>query len=180
MLENAGIDKKYGTSFVIKGDDIIKNNADFLSSFENHNIKLVTINNDERKDITCQGDNKKVENGVYNYYLSCKSSEALNTNLKNAYGYFEKEKDKSIFIDFGDSNSTIIDNVYYPEQKSKKGLSTGGINAIIIPSHIVLLGVLGLTLVLRSKSQFPPLKDRGNVNNSVGVVGQSSEAVVHQ
>ena len=177
VIENARIDKKSSTSFVIKGDNIIKNNADFLSSFENHKIKLVTINYGERKDITCQGDNKKDENGEYNYFLSCKSSEALNTNLKNAYGYFVDEEDKSILIDFADNNSTTIDTVYHQEKKSKNGLSTGGIIAIIIPSIIALLGVLGLTLALRSKSPIASLKDS---NNTVGAIGQSSETVVHQ
>lgn len=172
ILTGARIEKKTGINFVIRGNKELNITSD--------NIRLVTINNGERINIKCEGKNKKDDYDQLTYYLSCKSSEPLNTDLSNSYGYVG---DKSFIIDFANNNSTTIDNAYYQQNKtSKKGLSTGGIIAIIIPSVIVLLGVLGLVLALRSKSPAPPLKEVANVNsnNTVGVIGSSSEAVVHQ
>ena len=177
ILEDAQLEKVTGTSFKIKGYDYSSLNNEQDTS----KIKLVAINTGERQNIGCEAKNKKDDNSEYYYYLSCKSSQSLVTNLNNAYGYYVDEKNKSILVDFRDENSTTIDNVYYQQNKSsKRGLSTGGIIAIIIPSIIVLLGVLALVIALRSKSPVPPLKDMVNPNNTVGVVGTSSEAVVHQ
>ena len=183
FLDHAKMEKQTGTSFKIKGYnyDAFTDEKDIYSLFDTNKIKLVTINNGERQNVTCEGKNKKDENSEYYFYLSCKSSQPLNTNLSFAYGYFVNEKDKSILVDFDDENSTTIDNSYYQEKKaSKTGLSTGGIIAIIIPSLIVLLGVLGLAMALRNKSPTSPIKDMANPNNTVGVIGTSSEAVVHQ
>lgn len=181
-LRNAGITKQSTNSFVIRGNKINLNTDNSLENYESQNIKLVSTKNGFKREIPCEGKNSKDKDDEFYYFLSCKSYDTIDRDLNNSYCYFEKDKTKSLLVQFGENNSTELYDYDYRYKKKSSGLSTGGIIAIIIPSIIVLLGVLGLAMALRNKSPTPPLRDmvNNNNNNTVGVVGNSSEVVVHQ
>ena len=183
-LRNAGITKQSTNSFVIRGNEINSTTgSNNLEKYESQNIKLVSTKNGFKREIPCEGKNSKDKDDQFYYFLSCKSYDTIDRDLNNSYCYFEKDKTKSLLVQFGESNSTELYDYDYRYKKKSSGLSTGGIIAIIIPSIIVLLGVLGLAMALRNKSPTPPLRDmvnNNNNNNTVGVVGNSSEVVVHQ
>lgn len=183
-LSNAGITKQSTNSFVIRGDEINSEiGSNSLEKYESQNIKLVSTKNGFKREIPCEGKNSKDKDDQFYYFLSCKSYDTIDRDLNNSYCYFEKDKTKSLLVQFGENNSTELYDYDYRYKKKSSGLSTGGIIAIIIPSIIVLLGVLGLAMALRNKSPTPPLRDmvnNNNNNNTVGVVGNSSEVVVHQ
>jgi len=182
-LKNAGITKQSTNSFVIRGNEINSiTSSNNLEKYESQNIKLVSTKNGFKREIPCEGKNSKDKDDEFYYFLSCKSYDTIDRDLNNSYCYFEKDKTKSLLVQFGENNSTELYDYDYRYKKKSSGLSTGGIIAIIIPSIIVLLGVLGLAMALRNKSPTPPLRDmvNNNNNNTVGVVGNSSEVVVHQ
>ena len=183
-LSNAGITKQSTNSFVIRGKEINSiTGSNNLEKYESQNIKLVSTKNGFKREIPCEGKNSKDKDDEFYYFLSCKSYDTIDRDLNNSYCYFEKDKTKSLLVQFGENNSTELYDYDYRYKKKSSGLSTGGIIAIIIPSIIVLLGVLGLAMALRNKSPTPPLRDmvnNNNNNNTVGVVGNSSEVVVHQ
>ena len=181
-LRDAGITKQSTNSFVIRGNKINLNTDNSLENYESQNIKLVSTKNGFKREIPCEGKNSKDKDDEFYYFLSCKSYDTIDRDLNNSYCYFEKDKTKSLLVQFGENNSTELYDYDYRYKKKSSGLSTGGIIAIIIPSIIVLLGVLGLAMALRNKSPTPPLRDmvNNNNNNTVGVVGNSSEVVVHQ
>ena len=183
-LSNAGITKQSTNSFVIRGNEINSiTSSNNLEKYESQNIKLVSTKNGFKREIPCEGKNSKDKDDEFYYFLSCKSYDTIDRDLNNSYCYFEKDKTKSLLVQFGENNSTELYDYDYRYKKKSSGLSTGGIIAIIIPSIIVLLGVLGLAMALRNKSPTPPLRDmvnNNNNNNTVGVVGNSSEVVVHQ
>ena len=96
--------------------------------------------------------------------------------MKYALFNYTKGDNRMGILDFKEGeNSTFIENTYVP--KKKKGLSTGAIVAIIIPSCIVLLGVSALVFLL-SRKPLPAQQIKNIGNNTIGVA--SSEAVVHQ
>ena len=108
-----------------------------------------------------------------------------NTDLKYAIVNYTKAKTNKMFIlDFKDGvNSTIKEKKEY--KMSSGGLSTGGIVAVAVPTCAVLLGVAGLSFFLSRNNSTPPpqIKTMSNMNmqnNTMGVIANSSEAVIHQ
>lgn len=170
IMENASFISKDINSFKIK--------ADFKAiRTSSNNIELITLVNGYPKKIPCIGTYEKEdpEDKKATYFIKIKEQNNLaNVELKNALVNFTKANIVGI-LDFKEGeNSTFIERTYV---QKKKGLSTGGIIAIIIPSCIVLLGVSALVFFL-SRRPLPtqPIKNIGN--NTIGVA--SSEAVVHQ
>ena len=178
ILENPKIVNRSSISFEIRGRGLNSEDA-------SKNIKLVAINNGIKRDLPCEGEMKKYKEDDREYYsLTCRSFEALNANLSDTIGYFENNNSKIFKIEFpkGNNDTTIETTIntqnYYPNKK-KSGMGTGGIIAIIIPSVLILLGIIALAFFLRSKTPNPPLKDMGN-NNTIGVVGTGSSQTVVQ
>lgn len=171
IMENANFVSKDINSFKIK--------ADFDEYKTSNNIELITLVNGYPKKIPCNGINlgedPDTEEKKNIYLIETRGQNNLaNAELKNALVNFTKANIVGI-LDFKEGeNSTFIERTYV---QKKKGLSTGGIIAIIIPSCIVLLGVSALVFFL-SRRPLPaqPIKNIGN--NTIGVA--SSEAVVHQ
>lgn len=178
ILENAEIVNRSSISFEVRGKGLNRTET-------SKNIRLVVINNGVERDLPCEGDLKKYKDDDQEYYsLTCKSFDTLNTNLSETIGYFENNNSKILKIEFPDGiNSTTtlttIDTPNYYSKKKNSGMGTGGIIAIIIPSILVLLGIIALAFFLRSKTPNPPLKDMGN-NNTIGVVGTGSSQTVVQ
>ena len=175
ILDNASFSSKSGRHFVVKGDL----DSDYVSD----NIKLIVSKSTYGRELPCKG--YKDSYYAYNYYLDCDTSiSSINADLQNAFAYLEDD-DKGFIINFEKSanstttNSTIETNDYIPKKKSK-GISTGGIVAIVIPCILLLLLAVGLVFSLRSRAPNPPLKELANTSNTVGPAGASSEAVVHQ
>ena len=175
VLQNASFVNKGKNSFKIKGDFI--NNFDGASN----NIELITLVNGYPKKIPCSGkyapEDPDDDNSEKFFFIETNEQNTLtNAELKYALFNYTKGDNRMGILDFKEGeNSTFIENTYVP--KKKKGLSTGAIVAIIIPSCIVLLGVSALVFLL-SRKPLPaqPIKNIGN--NTIGVA--SSEAVVHQ
>lgn len=172
IMQNASFVTKNENSFIIKGKPL----NDIAQS---KNVELITLVNGYPKKIPCivyKNDDSEEEEDEGMYFIKTDGE----TNLANAelkYALINNTKRDILgILDFKEGeNSTFIENTYVP--KKKKGLSTGAIVAIIIPSCIVLLGVSALVFLL-SRKPLPaqPIKNIGN--NTIGVA--SSEAVVHQ
>ena len=173
VLTNTSFIKKDANSFKIKGDFYDK-------GFEERSnyIELITLVNGYPKKIPCIGSfgSEDPEDEDRFYFIETKEKSALsNAELKYALVNFTKANKVGI-IDFQEGeNSTFFENTYVP--KKKKGLSTGAIIGIIIPSCIVLLGVSALVFLL-SRKPLPAQQIKNIGNNTIGVA--SSEAVVHQ
>ena len=178
FLEHANISSKSGRHFVVKGE--------MASGYESDNIKLIVSKNTYSRELPCKG--YKEEFYSNNYFLECDTStSSINADLQNTFAYLgDIDNDQGGFIinfdKFGNStmtNSTIETNDYIPKKKSK-GISTGGIVAIVIPCIFLLLLAIGLVFSLRRRAPNPPLKELVNTSNTLGPAGASSEAVVHQ
>ena len=175
VLQNASFVNKGKNSFKIKGDFI--NNFDGASN----NIELITLVNGYPKKIPCSGkyapEDPDDDNSEKFFFIETNEQNTLtNAELKYALFNYTKGSNRMGILDFKEGeNSTFIENTYVP--KKKKGLSTGAIIGIIIPSCIVLLGVSALVFLL-SRKPLPAQQIKNIGNNTIGVA--SSEAVVHQ
>ncbi len=153
---------------------------------DSNNIELIT----KQKNIPCTG--KYKEGNRYDeeesYYLLETKGDGIanylgNTDLKYAIANYTKT-DRMLILDFKDGvNSTIKEKKEY--KMSSGGLSTGGIVAVAVPTCAVLLGVAGLSFFLSRNNSTPPpqIKTMSNMNmqnNTMGVIANSSEAVIHQ
>ena len=179
ILANASFITKNQNSFKIEGEAAVKNIGSFGSS---HNIELIILVNGYPKKIPCNIKEKEYDpddNEKYGYMYFIETNEQnnlVNSELKYALFNYTKGSNRMGILDFKEGeNSTFIENTYLP--KKKKGLSTGAIIGIIIPSCIVLLGVSALVFLL-SRKPLPAQQIKNIGNNTIGVA--SSEAVVHQ
>lgn len=176
VLSNASFVNKEKNSFKIKGD-FVKN---FYESTSN-NIELITLVNGYPKKIPCSGkydyEDPDDDDSKRFFFIETNEQNTLtNAELKYALFNYTKGDNRMGILDFKEGeNSTFIENTYVP--KKKKGLSTGAIIGIIIPSCIVLLGVSALVFLL-SRKPLPAQQIKNIGNNTIGVA--SSEAVVHQ
>ena len=133
------------------------------------------------KKIPCSGkyapEDPDDDNSKKFFFIETNEQNTLtNAELKYALFNYTKGYNRMGILDFKEGeNSTFIENTYLP--KKKKGLSTGAIIGIIIPSCIVLLGVSALVFLL-SRKPLPAQQIKNIGNNTIGVA--SSEAVVHQ
>ena len=173
ILRNSTFLSKGSSSLKIKGEQSLSDDWD------SENIELLTNSYGIPKKIPFSGISK-TDNSIDEdrYFLESKGSINLqnNTDLNYALLNFTK-KNKVLLLDFKEGEQSVFKQEKREDKTSSKGLSTGGIVAIIIPSIIVLLGVVGLVYFL-SRSVVPPpqVKNAGNTTLGIG----SSEAVVHQ
>ena len=192
IMENSTFVSQSPYSFKIKSNDFVDDYHKYDSSElgDSKNIELIT----KQKNIPCTGkyvgeSDYSVDN-IDGYYLLETKGENIanylaNTDLKYAIANFTKAKENRILIlDFKDGvNSTIKEKKEY--KMSSGGLSTGGIVAVAVPTCAVLLGVAGLSFFLSRNNSTPPpqIKTMSNMNmqnNTMGVIANSSEAVIHQ
>ena len=173
IMQNASFVTKNENSFIIKGKPL-------NGIAQSKNVELITLVNGYPKKIPCivyKNDDSEEEEDDEDIYFIKTDGESNLANAELKYALINNTKRDILgILDFKEGeNSTFIENTYVP--KKKKGLSTGAIVAIIIPSCIVLLGVSALVFLL-SRKPLPaqPIKNIGN--NTIGVA--SSEAVVHQ
>ena len=179
ILQNATFISKDPGTFKLKGENI----RDY--DFKSKKAQLITMSNRIPKNITCTGEFKRDDNDEeYYYYLTPNGAEEIpNADLQYGLVYFPV-KDRSLILDFKDrSNTKVKDNKVY--KTSSGGLSTGGIVAVAVPTCAVLLGVAGLSFYLSRNNSTPPpqIKTMSNMNmqnNTMGVIANSSEAVIHQ
>ena len=182
VMENAVLVSQSPTSFRIKSEELfnyIEEEEDCEEDCDSENLELITFVNGSPKRVPCSI--KYMQDSIddeYRYFLESKSINNLaGVDLKYSLLRYTK-KNVTLILDFidGGKNATISE-IKTEQKKSKGGLSTGGIVAIIIPSCIVLLGVVGLVYYL-SRSTMPPPPGKNIPNTTLGVA--SSEAVVHQ
>ena len=181
VMENAVLVSQSPTSFRIKSEELFDYiyGGDCEEYCDSENLELITFVNGSPKRVPCSI--KYQQDSIddkYRYFLESKSINNLaGVDLKYSLLRYTK-KNVTLILDFidGGKNATISE-IKTEQKKSKGGLSTGGIVAIIIPSCIVLLGVVGLVYYL-SRSTMPPPPGKNIPNTTLGVA--SSEAVVHQ
>lgn len=174
IMQNASFVTKNENSFIIKGKPLNKNIDN------SYNVELITLVNGYPKKIPCivyKNDDSEEKDDKNIYFIKTDGESNLaNAELKYALFNYTKGDNRMGILDFKEGeNSTFIENTYVP--KKKKGLSTGAIIGIIIPSCIVLLGVSALVFLL-SRKPLPAQQIKNIGNNTIGVA--SSEAVVHQ
>ena len=171
FLQNASFVTKNENSFIIKGKSL-------NGIAQSKNVELITLVNGYPKKIPCivyRNDDDEDDKNMY-YIKTDGDSNLANAELKYTLFNYTKGDYGMGILDFKEGeNSTFIENTYVP--KKKKGLSTGAIIGIIIPSCIVLLGVSALVFLL-SRKPLPAQQIKNIGNNTIGVA--SSEAVVHQ
>jgi len=172
FLQNASFMTKNENSFIIKGKSL-------NGIAQSKNVELITLVNGYPKKIPCivysNDDDEDDDENMY-FIKTDGDSNLANAELKYALFNYTKGDYGMGILDFKEGeNSTFIENTYVP--KKKKGLSTGAIIGIIIPSCIVLLGVSALVFLL-SRKPLPAQQIKNIGNNTIGVA--SSEAVVHQ
>ena len=135
----------------------------FTDTFYNDSIlincSISDISEDELKNIK----NLKIINSsdrINILYSSIRvdNFEKANTLFPNKN--FSTQSNLDNIINTADKNDTIIDNTIY-NKKLDKGLSTGGIIAIVIPSVILLAGITILSFVL-SNSKSPMMNQVNN------------------
>ena len=171
ILGNSTFVSKSLNSFKIKGGRYI---SDYYKS---NNIELITMVNGYPKKIPCKGYNELYnEDDNYYYFLETNGKYNLpDTDLKYTIANYTI-KNRMLLLDFKEGeNTAFIEKKNVPSRS--KGLSTGGIIAIIIPTCLVLFGITALAFFLSRKPTTPlPIKNIGN--NTIGVA--STEAIVHQ
>ena len=173
FLQNASFVTKNENSFIIKWKPL-------NGITQSKNVELITLVNGYPKKIPCivyKNDDSEEDDDEGMYFIKTDGETNLaNAELKYALFNYTKGDNRMGILDFKEGeNSTFIENTYVP--KKKKGLSTGAIIGIIIPSCIVLLGVSALVFLL-SRKPLPAQQIKNIGNNTIGVA--SSEAVVHQ
>ena len=177
VLDDVVLVSQSPTSFKIRGK------KDDYKYKESENLQLITNVKGLQKKILCSG--KKAldpTDDTYRFFIESKGTNSLggvdlNYALLN-YTKQNKGKNSLLLLDFaeGGKNATILEPKSQQKRKSK-GLSTGGIVAIVIPSCLVLLGAVGLVFFL-SRRAVPPPPVNNFANKTLGVA--SSEAIVHQ
>ena len=162
VIINKKKNNNYETKVEING--VIKNKTCTLpDNFYNDSIlincSISEISEDELKNIK----NLKIINStdrINILYSSIRvdNFEKANTLFPNKN--FSTQSNLDNIINTADKNDTIIDNTIY-NKKLDKGLSTGGIIAIVIPSVILLAGITILSFVL-SNSKSPMIDQVNN------------------
>ena len=176
ILRNANFTSQSPNSFKIKAKELSDN-------YESENIHLITIVNGSPKKIPCSGKNDKDSSDDKDYYfLQSKGSNNLaGADLSYALLNYTTKNNRMGILDFAENSKNANGTILPPKidyKKQSRGLSTGGIIAIVIPSVAVLLGIGALAFFL-SRRAVPPPPIKNITNNTMGVVA-SSEAVVHQ
>ena len=170
ILKNSTFVSKSLNSFKIKDD------GENSNIFKSNNIDLITMINGYPKKIPCKGYSTYDEDDKSYFFFETSGKYNLpNTDLKYTIANYTK-RNVMLLLDFKEGeNTAFIEKKNVPSRS--KGLSTGGIIAIIIPTCLVLLGVTALAFFLSRKPTTPsPIKNIGN--NTIGVA--STEAIIHQ
>ena len=147
ILQNSSITvDNDNNEFIITGDiDDSEFNYDKMTL----EIGLLDGSQEKVENIDCRS--KKEENNTYN--LQCTTKNKMNGKINSAFANLGKE---NLLVDISDSekkninfqekSQDITGKRYY--NKSSGGLTAGGVAAIIIPSIIVVLGLIALIIYL--------------------------------
>jgi hypothetical protein len=133
----------YSSKFNLKGS------KDNINNFPTSNSNLMVMkHNNKTTNFSCSG-----ETDSNDYILHCnKSSLGYKLDLNNAIAEINGDGKEKMIIQFKNGDNSFINsntrNDHYINKSKKKGLSTGGIIAIIIPTILVLFGVLALAFML--------------------------------
>ena len=171
ILENSTLIERKENYFKIRAKEIRAK-----AKLKSKKIQLIMSNDGDKKIINCEGKYDYDDNDEKYYFLEPTGiNPPISGPLQYAIAIIPKTN-KAMILDFGQNtgNTTISsEKPFY--RKSKGGLSTGGIVAVLIPSIIVLLGVAGLVYFLGIKRS--PQTHIAN-NNTIGVV--SSENIINK
>lgn len=134
--------KDYSSSFKVSGTP---DSSYFPTSRSN---LMVMKHNNRTTNFSCNGEIDS--NG---YILKCNKSISYRLDLNNTIAEIIGSNKEKMLIQFKTEDDSFINGThssdfYINRSKKKKGLSTGGIIAIIIPTILVLLGVAALVFML--------------------------------
>lgn len=133
--------KDYSSSFKVSGTPDSFNFPTLGSNL------MVMKNNNRTTNFSCNG---KIDSNEY--ILNCNKSSSYRLDLNNAIAEIIGNNKEKMLIQFKNGDNSFINGTqrtdYYINRSKKKGLSTGGIIAIIIPTILVLLGVAALAFML--------------------------------
>ena len=171
VLNNSKIISSSPNSFTLRGN---LTNEKYLNSKD---IKLFLMNNGEGINAACKTEANLQKNA--NCDLICTMGKTANTDLNMTLGFMPD--DEFLLIDFDENETSVIDHTKdYQNQshhRSKKGLSTGGIIAIIVPCVLVLLGVTALAFAYKKTP--PPPQGVALGNNTLGAANSSTNVVTN-
>ena len=150
---------------------ILKGNSDNNFNPNSSEFTLIATKFDNQKEFLCH---KKNDLDGDDYVLVCENPNVvMNLDLNNTIA--KTNGSEKLIIKFPpDAQSKIgafSSGIYNTVSKKKKGLSTGGIIAIIIPCMIVLIGAVALTFML-SRNQNPEPKPINN--NTIGIASSTN------
>ena len=168
ILENANLTNE-NNKFVIEG---INTDGNFKSS---NNAYLLFNDNSKLQNASCsledENDNK--------YKLICRPKSFIDTDLRLNNLVNVVDQKKNLILNFNNelnsiANSTIDSNYPSTSKKRRKGLSTGGIIAIIIPCVIVLLAVTALVAVYSKPVNKKQNNNIGSFNSSNNITSSQN------
>ena len=146
----------------------LKGRTDAIGKFPTSNSNLMVMKySNISTNFSCSG-----EIDSSDYILHCKKSSIGNRfNLNNTIAEINGDSKEKMLIQFKTGDNSFINstrlNDHYIKKSKKKGLSTGGIIAIIIPTILVLVGALAIAIML-NRNPNPQL------HNPVGISSSSN------
>jgi hypothetical protein len=189
LLNNTG--SKYSSSnIMILNNSTLSQNEQAFSikgkinnykyDFNNVTLRLYEKETGEEKNVSCSTSNKDLNN----YELQCKSDQTLVASINNTLGEIQNENGKYLLILINDGNNELLNisvsngtdpesiNNAYRFYKKKKGLSAGGVVAIVIPCVIALIVAIAIILkIILNKPQ--KIYDPNNKDNSGSKANES-------
>ena len=189
LLNNTG--PKYSSSnIMILNNSTLSQNEQAFSikgkinnykyDFNNVILRLYEKGTGEEKNASCITSNKDLNN----YELQCKSDQTLVASINNTLGEIQNENGKYLLILINDGNNELLNisvsngtdpesiNNAYRFYKKKKGLSAGGVVAIVIPCVIALIVAIAIILkIILNKPQ--KIYDPNNKDNSGSKANES-------
>ena len=166
VLDECTIVKNINNTTIICSIDSYTN-----SSFDNSEIKLHIIQNNNN---TLEVPAKIKKNNDGNVEIQIEPIYSLNTNLNKTLGTIEGgENIYLVFNENEDSNLKFSPyNDVHISKKNSRGLSAGGIVAIILPCIAVLIAITAIIFFLGKKNPASPFGNIGN--NTIGLNSSSN------
>ena len=173
VLNNSKIISQSPYSFTLRGN---LTNERFLNS---KNIKLFLVNGGNGLNATCNSEANAQKDA--NCEMSCTIGKVADSNLNNTLVFMPN--DEFLLVNFKEGEKSVVNytddpNVNRSYKQRKKGLPTGAIIAIIIPTVLILLGITALAFAYKRNPTPPQAIAYGN--NTLGAVNSSTNVVSNQ
>ena len=175
FLNHTKIVSSSTNNFALRGN---MTDTKYLNS---NNIKLFLLNDGNGINATCNSVANTQTNT--NCDLTCSLPSTVNSNLNMSFAFIGNNE--FLIIDFDEGENSVVNNTENNNNRSnsygrkKKGLSTGGIIAIIIPCIVALIAVTAAAFVFKGRTDAPIQPNVNMGNNTLGAVGSSTNVVTN-